>query len=137
MVVCSWSSVCSFHRRQDHLRWLTSGDATFVGQRVADDEWDTVEVKEGEVRTVSGQKHSFFMGPNTTVLQMKAEMVGKLGTRQKMQVFASDGRRLHDTQSLFTHTHAGEVLHLAVDISGGGKRQRAAKSKQHSETAPL
>jgi hypothetical protein len=82
-----------------------------------------VGVKEVEVRTVSGQKHSFFVGPHTTVLEMKAKMREEFGKHQKVQVFASDGRRLHDTQSLFTHTHAGEVLHLAVDISGGGVKK--------------
>jgi hypothetical protein len=137
LVVCSWSSVCSFDGRQDDLRWLTVGDATFVGQRAADDEWDTVGVKEVEVRTISGQRHSFFVSPFTTVLEMKAKMREEFGKHQKVQVFASNGRRLHDTQPLFDKIHTGEVLHLAVDIGGGGKRQRAAKAKQHDETAPL
>jgi hypothetical protein len=109
-----------------------------------------VGVKEVEVRTVSGQKHSFFVGPHTTVLEMKAKMREEFGKHQKVQVFASNGRRLHDTQPLFDKIHTGEVLHIAADIGGGGSGKRgktthkqhlkggsrAKQSKQVSDSAP-
>ena len=88
---------------------------------------------------MAGQTRSIVIGRHATFLELKARMYGQQGGRISLFKTAVDGSktRLHSCQHIGNHTEDQDMLFAIEKVEGGGKRQRAAKAKQHDETAPL